>query len=57
MTVYRLITKHSIEESIVRLHENKEQLARALLDDGGAVAELSVDELLSLVGQSVAQSA
>jgi len=49
VTVYRLITHNSIEDSIVKLHESKQQLAGALLDDGDAVAGLSADELLQLV--------
>ena len=53
VTVYRLITKNSIEDSIVKLHETKEQLAGALLDDGDAVAGLSADEVLQLVTGSL----
>ncbi|MET0791217.1 MAG: C-terminal helicase domain-containing protein, partial [Polyangiaceae bacterium] len=55
VTVYRLITKNSIEDSIVKLHETKQQLAGALLNDGDAVAGLSADEVLQLVTGAVAQ--
>ncbi|HVY32162.1 MAG TPA: DEAD/DEAH box helicase [Polyangiaceae bacterium] len=55
VTVYRLITKATIEEQIVMLHEKKRNLARNLLD-GGAVAEkLSVDELVKLIEAPAAE--
>ena len=57
VTVYRLITKDSIEDSIVKLHETKRKVAGALLDDGEAVAGLSADELLELVEGSVSRPA
>ena len=53
VTVYRLITKDSIEDSIVRLHEKKREVASSLLDDGDAVAGLSADELGLLVSESL----
>ena len=53
VTVYRLITKDSIETSIVQLHATKQRLAGALLDDGEAVAGLTAEELLGLVSQTV----
>ncbi len=56
VTVYRLITKHSIEESIVRLHENKRQVAGSLLEDGDAVASLSTDELRRMIGESLSSA-
>ena len=49
VTVYRLITKHTIEESIVALHENKRALADALLSEGSEAATLSVRELIGLI--------
>jgi hypothetical protein len=49
VTVYRLITKDTIEESIVALHENKRALAEALLSEGSDAAQLSVNELISLI--------
>jgi SNF2 family DNA or RNA helicase len=56
VTVYRLICRSSIEERIVKLHEGKERLAAALLDDAEAAAGLSPDELLALVSESVSQA-
>jgi superfamily II DNA or RNA helicase len=49
VTVYRLITKDTIEESIVALHENKRALADALLSEGSDAAQLSVSELIGLI--------
>jgi SNF2 family DNA or RNA helicase len=57
VTVYRLITKDSIEAAIVRLHERKREVAGALLDDGDAVGGLSADELTHLVSESLSQPA
>lgn len=51
VNVYRLITKDSIEESIVALHERKKGLADALLAGGDKAAALGVDELLALIGE------
>jgi len=53
VTVYRLITRHSIEESILKLHEKKREIAQSLLDGGGAAGSLSADELLELVEETV----
>ena len=55
VTVYRLITKDSIEDSIVRLHEKKRGVASSLLDEGDAVAGLSADELQSLISESLSE--
>jgi hypothetical protein len=49
VTVYRLITKDTIEESIVALHQNKRALAEALLSEGSDAAALSVNELIGLI--------
>jgi hypothetical protein len=49
VTVYRLITKDTIEESIVALHQNKRALAEALLSEGSDAAALSVSELIGLI--------
>lgn len=53
VTVYRLITKDSIEEKIVELHASKRGVASALLDGGESVASLNTDELLELVTGAV----
>jgi hypothetical protein len=49
VTVYRLITKDTIEESIVALHQTKQALADALLSEGNQAAQLSATELVSLI--------
>jgi hypothetical protein len=49
VTVYRLITKDTIEESIVALHQNKRALAEALLSEGSDAAALSASELIGLI--------
>jgi SNF2 family DNA or RNA helicase len=49
VTVYRLITKDTIEESIVQLHQNKQALADALLRGGSQAAQLSAGELVGLI--------
>jgi superfamily II DNA or RNA helicase len=49
VTVYRLITKHTIEEKIVELHAKKRGLARTLLDGGVKAEKLSADELVRLI--------
>ena len=53
VTVYRLITKDSIEEKIVELHSSKRGVASALLDGGESVGSLNPDELLELVTGAV----
>jgi superfamily II DNA or RNA helicase len=49
VTVYRLVTRNTIEEKIVELHEKKRALARSLLDGGAKAATLSVAELVKLI--------
>jgi SNF2 family DNA or RNA helicase len=49
VTVYRLITKDSIEESIIQLHQHKQRLADALLEGGDRASALGIDELLALI--------
>ena len=49
VTVYRLVTKDTIEERIVGLHEEKRALAEAVLDGEKAAAALPTNELLELI--------
>jgi superfamily II DNA or RNA helicase len=49
VTVYRLITQHTIEERIIELHRSKRELADSLLEDSGRAAKLTADELRSLL--------
>lgn len=48
--VYRLIVRDTVEEKILRLQENKQALADAIIREGdGAITALSADELLDLL--------
>lgn len=49
VTVYRLVTKDSIEERIIELHQQKRALADALLNSAEGATALSSDELLALL--------
>ncbi len=49
VTIYRLITKHTIEEKIVKLHQEKRDLANSLLAETAISSRISVEELLSLI--------
>ena len=51
VTVYRLVTKDTIEEQIVELHAGKRRLADQLLEGGDAAGKLTTDELLDLIAQ------
>jgi len=54
--VYRLITKHTIEEKIVELHAKKRGLARTLLDGGTQAEKLSAQELVRLIEETPAEA-
>lgn len=49
VTVYRLITENTIEEKIIKLHENKRDLADSLLKGTDASSKLSAADLLNLI--------
>ncbi|MBI5549749.1 MAG: DEAD/DEAH box helicase [Deltaproteobacteria bacterium] len=49
VTVYRLISRGTIEEAIVALHEQKRELAEAILEGSGAAGRLSTEELVDLI--------
>ena len=49
MTIYRLVTKETIEEKIVDLHRHKRDLADGLLEGGEMSGKLSVDDLLNMI--------
>jgi hypothetical protein len=48
VTVVRLVTRHTIEEQIVELHQRKQRLARALLDESDG--NVTADELMRILG-------
>ncbi len=49
VTIYRLVTRGTIEEQIVELHRHKRDLADRLLEGADAPARLSTEELLELL--------
>jgi superfamily II DNA or RNA helicase len=51
VTIYRLVTKGSIEEKIVKLHQEKRDLAGSLLDGGDISGKITAEELLRLIKQ------
>ena len=51
VTIYRLVTKGTIEEQIVDLHHHKRDLADRLLEGADAPARLGAEELLKLLRQ------
>jgi SNF2 family DNA or RNA helicase len=52
VTVYRLVTANTIEEKIVRLHQEKRDLANSLLEGSDVSARISAAELLELIRSS-----
>ena len=51
VTVYHLVSKHTIEEKIIRLHQAKRQLATHLLQGTEASHKLTGKELLQMVSK------
>jgi superfamily II DNA or RNA helicase len=49
VTVYRIVTKDTIEEKIVDLHGWKRDLAESLLDESGTPAKLSAEKMMELI--------
>lgn len=49
VTVYRLVTKGTVEERIVDLHHEKRALAESILADGDASALPSTEDLVALI--------
>lgn len=49
VTVYRLVTQTTIEEKIVKLHQEKRDLAGSLLEGTDISAKISAEELLRLI--------
>jgi SNF2 family DNA or RNA helicase/tetratricopeptide (TPR) repeat protein len=49
VTIYRLITQNTIEEKIVKLHQEKRDLANSLLAETEISSKISVEELLNLI--------
>ncbi len=51
VTIYRLVTKGTIEEKIVDLHNKKRDLADSLLEGSDMSGKLSTNELLKLMSE------
>jgi superfamily II DNA or RNA helicase len=49
VTIYRLVSQHTIEEKIIRLHHTKRDIADHLLEGADTPGKLSTDELLKLI--------
>jgi superfamily II DNA or RNA helicase len=49
VTVYRLVSKGTVEEQIVGMHNDKRALAESILGEGDAVALPSTEELMDLI--------
>jgi len=49
VTIYRLVTRNTIEEKIVALHQRKRDLADGLLEGGDLSGKISATELLQLM--------
>jgi SNF2 family DNA or RNA helicase len=52
VTIYRLVTKGTIEEKIIALHGTKRDLADGLLEGTGDGGRLSYDEILGLIREA-----
>ncbi|MEC5162832.1 MULTISPECIES: DEAD/DEAH box helicase [unclassified Janthinobacterium] len=55
VTIYRLVAKHTIEESIVNLHKHKRDLADSLLEGSDAVARMSAGDMLGMLQEGLRQ--
>src|SRR5205823_1702528 len=49
VTVYRLVTKGTVEERIIELHQDKRALAESILAEGDAAVLPSADDLIALI--------
>ncbi|MEO8751249.1 MAG: DEAD/DEAH box helicase [Casimicrobiaceae bacterium] len=49
VTVYRLVSKGTVEERIVALHQGKRALAESILAEGDAMLVPSADDLIALI--------
>ena len=52
VTVYHLISRHTIEEKILRLHKTKRDLADSLLSGSNVSRAMTINDLKFLVGQN-----
>jgi SNF2 family DNA or RNA helicase len=52
VTIYRLVTRHTIEEQIVELHRTKRDLADSLLEGSDMGSRVTADDLLALLKEN-----
>ncbi|PWU07329.1 MAG: hypothetical protein C5B43_00550 [Verrucomicrobia bacterium] len=50
VTIYRLISKNTIEEKIIKLHKSKQDLAAEVLSGAEGSSQLTEKELLEMIG-------
>jgi len=55
VTIYRLVTRHTIEEGIVDLHRHKRDLADSLLEGTDSAARLSPADMLAMLTEGLAK--
>lgn len=55
VTIYRLVTRHTIEEGIVDLHRHKRDLADSLLEGTDSAARLSPADMLAMLQEGLAK--
>jgi hypothetical protein len=55
VTIYRLVTRHTIEEGIVELHHHKRDLADSLLEGTDSAARLSPADMLAMLQEGLAK--
>ncbi len=53
VTIYRLVAENTIEEKIIQLHNTKRDLAESLLEGSDQSARMSLNELVSLIQESL----
>jgi SNF2 family DNA or RNA helicase len=53
VTIYRLVTRHTIEEGIVDLHRHKRDLADSLLDGTDVAARMTPGDMLAMLQQGL----
>jgi hypothetical protein len=56
VTIYRLVTRHTIEEGIVDLHRHKRDLADSLLEGSDLSARMSPGDMLAMLQAGLAGS-
>jgi superfamily II DNA or RNA helicase len=55
VTIYRLVTRHTIEEGIVELHKHKRDLADSLLEGSDLSARMSPTDMLRMLQEGLSR--